>query len=124
MPDDVDVLIALPERVEKVQCRSCGHPRSPKIMDETGRCNNCRAEIQRRWDHRSEVPEVTWDDVRAQRNTLVAESVWTVLPGSPLSAASQTLFAEYLAALHRVTVDYPSPTAVVWPTKPDLHYGD
>lgn len=93
-------------------------------MDETGRCNNCRAEIQRRWDHRSEVPEVTWDDVRAQRNALVNESTWAVLPGSPLTPSCQTLFGSYLATLHRVTVDYPAPELVVWPAKPTPEYGD
>lgn len=109
-------------KMPKVICRSCGHPRSPKIVDPTGRCNNCRADIQRRWDYRKEDQGFNWNDVKAKRNLLVSEAQWAVLPGSPLSAECQALFLEYIKSLHRVTVDFEDPNSVEWPTQPLIEY--
>jgi hypothetical protein len=57
-------------------------------------------------------------DVQIQRNSLLNEYGWTVLPSSPLSAASQELWLAYLQQLQAVTKDLLDAAEVVWPEPP------
>lgn len=62
--------------------------------------------------------------VRVERNRLLTRWDWTVGAASPLSAANQREWKQYLLALHRVTKDLVDPADVVWPTQPELVYDD
>ena len=66
--------------------------------------------------------EARWREVRQQRNALLDEWRWAILPDSPLSDECQAAFGDYLAALHRVTLDHDQPDAVTWPDPPALTY--
>lgn len=53
--------------------------------------------------------------VRAQRNQMLAETDWTQLPDSPVSAAA---WANYRQALRDVTAQQGFPENIQWPAKP------
>lgn len=59
---------------------------------------------------------------RIERDRRVNAALWAVLPGSPLSVDCREAFAGYLARLHRITVDFPSPDSVSWPDCPTLDF--
>lgn len=56
------------------------------------------------------------EEIRNQRNILLAESDWTQLPDAPVD---QTAWAAYRQALRDVTDQEGFPTNVVWPVKPE-----
>jgi hypothetical protein len=58
---------------------------------------------------------LTWDSIRAQRNSLLVSSDWTQLADSP---ADKPSWATYRQSLRDVTSDFASPEEVVWPTPP------
>jgi len=58
----------------------------------------------------------TADQIRAQRNALLAASDWTQLPDAPVD---QTAWAVYRQALRDITDQEGFPANVVWPTKPE-----
>ena len=69
----------------------------------------------------------TWDSdegsaVKADRNNRIAAWAWATQAGSPLSVACQDECALYVAALHRLTIDFATPADVVWPEEPMLEY--
>jgi len=55
-----------------------------------------------------------WANIRARRNTLLAECDWTQLPDTP---ADTTAWAVYRQALRDIT-DQADPFAIVWPKGP------
>ena len=60
-------------------------------------------------------PPKTWDDIRAERDRLLAASDWTQVADAPVDAA---VWAVYRQALRDVPQDFDSPDDVVWPTPP------
>jgi hypothetical protein len=65
---------------------------------------------------RNIVPIITWDDIRAQRNALLASSDWIDLPNSPLNNKHSWL--EYRQTLRNIPQHHSHPSQVVWPLKP------
>lgn len=70
-----------------------------------------------------------WDSehgkfMKAQRNLALDGSLWTVMPGTPLTSACQAKWIAYRAALNRMTVDCTDPEVWVWPEPPKLEYAD
>lgn len=68
-----------------------------------------------------------WDqeggaDQRAHRDQLADRHRWTVAPDSPLASDCRAAFDAYLAALHRISLDFERPSLVVWPDVPALDY--
>jgi len=60
--------------------------------------------------------------IRARRSVELANSDWTQLPDSPLSAAKKQEWAEYRQALRDLTSLYPNPLGyedVIWPDRPE-----
>ena len=57
----------------------------------------------------------TADDIRAQRNALLAESDWTQIADAPVN---KTAWAAYRQELRDITEQAGFPTEVIWPTKP------
>ena len=58
----------------------------------------------------------TWEQIKAQRNELLRQCDWTVLPDSPVSNQSDWL--TYRQALRDIPQDFATPEEVVWPTLP------
>lgn len=128
----VDELGIDPARVEwdgQHPCGGCGRvrPYFALALDEARQlliCGDCRT------NDRIAVPLIVvdaWDsergnDVRARRDQLLNRCMWTVLPGSPLSTACKSAWAEYRAALNRVSIDFACPSAVIWPEPPSLEF--
>ena len=59
-----------------------------------------------------------WAQVRAERDGLLAQSDWTQMPDSPLTAAKKTAWAVYRQSLRDITTQA-DPAAVAWPVAPD-----
>lgn len=57
----------------------------------------------------------TSDDIRVQRNALLAESDWTQVADAPVN---KTAWAAYRQELRDITEQAGFPTEVIWPTKP------
>lgn len=64
-------------------------------------------------------PPLDMNSVKAQREQLIRRYEWTVAPHSPLTAASQREWMNYLKALHKVTKNVTDPRQVVWPVAPE-----
>lgn len=64
-----------------------------------------------------EEPELTWNNIRAQRNELLQETDWTVISDT---SVDQAAWKTYRQALRDIPETYKDKTAseVVWPTKP------
>jgi len=60
-------------------------------------------------------PPITAEQVRAERDALLAASDWTQVADAPVDQAA---WAVYRQALRDVTAQAGFPDAVVWPTKP------
>lgn len=58
-----------------------------------------------------------WAGMRAKRNRMLAESDWTQMADSPLSAQMKADWADYRQALRDVT-SQEDPFALVWPSAP------
>ena len=81
------------------------------------------AEEQAEFDARQVTPPTAFEqsmiDLRHQRNNLLMESDWTVLPDSPI--ADKTAWQNYRAELRDLTnglTTVEEVDAVIWPTKP------
>ena len=81
------------------------------------------AEEQAEFDARQVTPPTAFEqsmiDLRHQRNNLLMESDWTVLPDSPI--ADKTAWQNYRAELRDLTnglTTVEQVDAVTWPTKP------
>ena len=66
-----------------------------------------------------EVPE-TADEIRAQRDKLLADTDLAVLPDSPLDAQSLDAVKTYRQALRDVPQQEHFPGAITWPQMPEL----
>ena len=62
--------------------------------------------------------EEKWEDIRATRNTLLAESDWTQLADTQLDDSTQTVWQTYRQSLRDITTSVADPDDVVWPNKP------
>ena len=58
----------------------------------------------------------TWEQIKAQRDKLLQQCDWTVLPDSPVSNQSDWL--TYRQSLRDIPQDFTTPEEVVWPTVP------
>tara|TARA_B100000902_G_scaffold304663_1_gene292942 strand:- start:4456 stop:4761 length:306 start_codon:yes stop_codon:yes gene_type:complete len=67
---------------------------------------------------KEEKPVRDLERLRIERNNLLAECDWTLLPSSPLSAEKQDEWKVYRQELRDVTKTYKSPADVKWPTAP------
>ena len=65
-----------------------------------------------------ETAEQKLNNLRLQRNHLLAECDWTLLPSSPLSVEKQNEYKVYRQELRDITKTYKSPADVKWPTVP------
>ena len=63
-----------------------------------------------------ETAEQKLNNLRLQRNHLLAECDWTLLPSSPLSVEKQNEYKVYRQELRDITKTYKSPPDVKWPT--------
>lgn len=64
------------------------------------------------------APPLTWDDIRAERDALLAGSDWTQVADAPLTATEKQAWVEYRQALRDVPQDFGTPDDVVWPAAP------
>ena len=63
-----------------------------------------------------QYPDLTWSDIRATRNNLLAASDWRAMPDAPAMSDAWTLYRQ---ALRDIPETYSSPSDVVWPVEPD-----
>lgn len=63
-----------------------------------------------------EVFPLTWDDIRTERNSLLAQSDWTQLPDVPETLKAK--WAVYRQQLRDITEAFATPDLVVWPDTP------
>ena len=64
-----------------------------------------------------EEPELTWDNIRAQRNELLQETDWTVIPDTSVDQAAWKTYRQALRDIPETFKDKKA-SEVVWPTKP------
>lgn len=64
------------------------------------------------------VPAPTEQQIRQQRDALLARSDWTQLPDAQLTTEQKAAWATYRQALRDVPTQAGFPTAVVWPVAP------
>ena len=71
-------------------------------------------------EYRALVDSSIWNVVRIDRDKLLAESDWTVMPDSPLSTSKQNEWKTYRQSLRDIPQTYrvDGYSAVVWPTVP------
>lgn len=63
-------------------------------------------------------PGPSWDDIRTQRNLLMAACDWTQLPDAVLTFDRRQLWQDYRQALRDIPQSFSTPDAVIWPEKP------
>ena len=63
-----------------------------------------------------EKPKLTWEQIRTQRDGLLAASDWTDLPNSPVK--NKGAWLSYRRALRDLPITFSTPEEVVWPEKP------
>jgi len=61
-------------------------------------------------------PAPTWEQIRAQRDVLLAASDWSALPDVTL--ANKQAWLDYRQALRDIPNTFSNPEDVVWPAKP------
>lgn len=62
-------------------------------------------------------PPLTWEDIRIQRDVLLAQSDWAVL-SDVAPSPNKEAWLNYRQVLRDLPQNFPTPEAVVWPTKP------
>lgn len=60
-------------------------------------------------------PPLTWDDIRRERDALLAASDWTQVADAPVD---QQAWAIYRQKLRDIPQDFATPDDVVWPEQP------
>jgi hypothetical protein len=65
------------------------------------------------------APELTMDDLRIRRNTMLTSSDWSQGNDSPLSDGAKTEWATYRQELRDLPSTSTDPNAVVWPDEPE-----
>jgi len=61
---------------------------------------------------------LTWGDIRAKRDRLLAACDWTQVADAPLTATEKQAWADYRQALRDIPQTFDSPDDVVWPETP------
>ena len=64
------------------------------------------------------VSPVTWEEVRATRDRLLAACDWTQMPDIQMSEETINLWRTYRQTLRDITSDYKKPADVRWPESP------
>ena len=64
------------------------------------------------------INEITLDEIRVERNELLAQSDWTQSPDSPLSDSKKTEWATYRQNLRDLPGTISDPSNVSFPAKP------
>ena len=62
--------------------------------------------------------EKKWNNIRSNRNALLVQSDWCVLPDSPLPPELLQAMKEYRQKLRDITKDFENPDDVVFPINP------
>lgn len=62
--------------------------------------------------------ELNWAQIREVRNSLLSESDWKILPGSPLSDEEKTEWHTYRQALRDLPANTSDPADPTYPTPP------
>lgn len=94
-----------------ITCPECGREKADFLIRD-GRCDSCRKKARRAV---AERPALRWEDIRAERDRLLAASDWTQLPDVP--EATRDLWRDYRQSLRDIT-KAESPAAVAWPDPP------
>ena len=110
-------------------CPHCTRERPLAVIAE-GKCDLDRLEAERLEAvsvFAAHSVNIGWDGpqgdaARFERNQKLDASMWAIMPGTPLSQECQDAFTEYRQKLHRLTVDFETPGAIVWPDQPTLVY--
>ena len=68
--------------------------------------------------HQAEAARVEMQELRKERNTLLARCDWTQAADSPLGDTDKAAWATYRQQLRDITNLYSSQSTVVWPNKP------
>jgi hypothetical protein len=69
-----------------------------------------------------EVIPATWENVRADRAPLLAQADIEINKAQDAgNAARETALRAYRQQLRDITIDFPTPDAVVWPTMPEAN---
>lgn len=63
-----------------------------------------------------QYPDLTWSDIRATRNNLLAASDWRTMSDVPVMSNE---WRDYRQSLRDIPETYSSPSDVVWPVEPD-----
>jgi len=63
---------------------------------------------------------ITWDDIREQRNKMLTDCDWTILPDSPKTTDEKTQWTTYRQSLRDVTTTFSTPDSVEWPHIPGV----
>ncbi len=72
------------------------------------------------WQATQPDPDIALaEEIRTQRDTLLAESDWTQMGDSPLADECKAQFVSYRQALRDVTAQDDFPTEVTWPEIPE-----
>lgn len=101
----------------RVKCRGCAMPLElfaiVKGGDGVWRCGHCRVAAGR-----EDAPafQLSWADVRGQRDMLLAACDWTQLSDVP--EPTRLLWQPYRQALRDITDQECEPDQVIWPIKP------
>lgn len=64
------------------------------------------------------VPLITWEQIRSERNYLLALCDYTQIPDAELTPEKQLEWKTYRSELRRIPETYATPSDVVWPTPP------
>jgi hypothetical protein len=64
-------------------------------------------------------PAVSWEDIRAKRDTILTKCDWTQMPDNQLDAETKETWLVYRQALRNITETFAHPDEVVWPLAPD-----
>lgn len=62
-------------------------------------------------------PPPTWPEIRSQRDQLLQQSDWAIIADAT-PKPNKEAWLTYRQALRNVPQNFPTPEAVVWPTKP------
>lgn len=71
---------------------------------------------QAAWE--AEVLDAQWTMVKTERNRLLAETDYTDLPNTPITAECRANFITYRQALRDITQTQTDPYNIIWPTVP------
>lgn len=69
------------------------------------------------------LPGITWDDIKTEALSRLAETDWTQLPDESLTDVERNEFAIYRHHVRNVCNEFDSPDQVVWPIKPQVNRG-